>query len=114
MARILIVEDEMLIAWMLTDWLTELGHVTIGPAASIDAALALIAAEPVDAAIVDLHLGGASAKPVAAGLLARKIPFAIASGDSTAATHFAGCPALAKPYSFDDIQRAIATMVGGA
>lgn len=113
MARILIVEDELLIGWMLADWLVELGHAPVGPAPSIAKALELIASEPLDAAILDLHLGGASAQSVAIDLRARQIPFAIASGDNVAARDgFADRPMLSKPYTFDEVRWALSTIVG--
>jgi DNA-binding response OmpR family regulator len=55
MARILIVEDEVLIATMLVDWVRELGHEAIGPVVSVDQALDWIVKVPIDAAILDLN-----------------------------------------------------------
>ena len=57
MARILIVDDEPLIAMMAEDWLDELGHAAVGPAHDLDGALALVDRD-LDAAILDLTLGG--------------------------------------------------------
>ena len=56
MARILIVDDEPLIAAMMEEWLSELGHIVGGPAHNLARALEL-AESDFDAAIVDVSLG---------------------------------------------------------
>ncbi len=58
MARVLVLDDEPLIALLLRDWLEELGHETIGPANTVQSALELIGNEPVEAALLDLSVGG--------------------------------------------------------
>ena len=79
MARILIVDDEPLIAAMLEEWLSELGHVAVGPAHNLAQALEL-AGSDVDAAIVDVSLGDDNSYPLAEALMARGLPFALATG----------------------------------
>lgn len=107
MARILIVEDEPLIAMMLEEWVVELGHTTIGPAASVSSALELISSNPCDAAILDLNLKGETAEPVAHVLSAQKIPYAFASGDSVLERNpdFRDFPMLPKPYLFESVSK---------
>ena len=80
MARILIVDDEPLIALMAEEWLSELEHAVVGPAYDLDGALALAEREHPDAAILDLTLGARDSYPVACRLRALSIPFAFASG----------------------------------
>ena len=80
MARILIVDDEPLIAMMAEEWLNELQHDVIGPAYDVDGALAMAVGDRPDAAILDLTLGTQDSYPVAARLRALAIPFAFASG----------------------------------
>ena len=80
MARILIVDDEPLIAMMAEEWLSELGHAVVGPAYDLDGALALTERDPPNAAILDLTLGTYDSYPVAGHLRALAIPFAFASG----------------------------------
>jgi CheY-like chemotaxis protein len=58
MPRILVLEDEPLIAFMVRDWLAELGYETAGPAPSVRSALEIIAASNVDGAILDVSLNG--------------------------------------------------------
>lgn len=78
--RILIVEDEFLIATTAGEMLQELGALVIGPASTVDEALALAEGEGIDAALLDLNLHGASSAPVAARLEARGIPIVFATG----------------------------------
>src|SRR4029078_218568 len=73
--RILIVEDEAMIALLIQDVLEEIGSVIVGPASRIPAALDLIAAEAVDLAVLDLNLAGQPVYPVAEVLADRGTPF---------------------------------------
>ena len=79
MARILVVDDEPLISAMTEEWLSELGHVVVGPAHNLATALKL-AEMDMDAAIVDVSLGKDNAYPLADALTARGVPFALATG----------------------------------
>jgi DNA-binding response OmpR family regulator len=114
MARILIVEDEPLIAMMLGEWLEELGHVAVGPASTIAQAMALVDAETLHAAILDVNLNGEQANAVADALRAKRVPFAVASGDSHAASedHFKGHPVVPKPYDFNMVSQTLELLIG--
>lgn len=79
-ARILVVEDEWLIAEELRSALRAAGAEIIGPAASIQHAMALLADRPVDLAILDINLRGAKAFEVGDRLQARRIPYVFATG----------------------------------
>jgi DNA-binding response OmpR family regulator len=78
--RVLIVEDEMLLAMELEIMVTEQGCAVVGPAPTIDRALALIRSERPDAAILDVNLNGTTAAPIAAELRAQNVPFVLATG----------------------------------
>ena len=79
--RILVVEDEPLIAMMLEDYLDILGRKVAGVADSVSTALPLVAAGGIDAAIVDVNLnGGEKCWPVADALAAAGVPFVVATG----------------------------------
>ena len=80
--RIMIVEDEMLVAMELEALLAEQGCAVIGPAPTADRALALLAEGLPDAAILDVNLNGQTATPVAAALRAQNVPFLLATGYS--------------------------------
>src|SRR5690348_16116387 len=82
--RILVVEDEALVALLVEDALLDEGAQIVGPAATVSDALRLIDEAKVDgridAAVLDLNLGGETALPVADRLAALGVPFLIASG----------------------------------
>ncbi|WP_286773641.1 MULTISPECIES: response regulator [unclassified Sphingomonas] len=78
--RILIVDDEPLIAMLLEDILADLRCVIVGPAFDIPEAERLARSEAIDAAILDLNVEGRTSHSVAALLQARRIPFVLASG----------------------------------
>lgn len=116
MARILIVEDEPLIAMLLEDWLAEMGHQTVGPVDCVDKALHVVATAEIDAAILDLTIRARRSDPVADALQACGIPFAFATGESASALdgRFAGVPAVAKPYDFAAVRRIIESLTAAA
>jgi DNA-binding response OmpR family regulator len=111
--RILVVEDEPLIAMMLEDFLDMLGHQLAGTADSVDGALAAIDAGELDAAILDINLrGGERSWPIADALVGRGIPFVLATGgtgDSIAEQH-RDRPILTKPFTMDGVKRALAAL----
>jgi CheY-like chemotaxis protein len=78
--RILIVEDEYLVAATACDMLEEFGAVIVGPAVTVAQALALVEKEAIDAALLDINLYGESSMGVAAQLEARSIPIVFATG----------------------------------
>lgn len=78
--RILVVEDEFLVALELEQLLGGRGCRVIGPAASVARALALLGEERVDAAVLDVNVDGGRVTPVAEFLMAREIPFVLATG----------------------------------
>ena len=95
--HILLVEDEYLIAWALQDDLQRSGAHVIGPAASVEDALALLANERVDGAILDVSLGQEKVFPVAEALAARGIPFVFATGYSDLPSTWHHVPRFEKP-----------------
>ena len=79
--RILVVEDEYLIAEDVRDELEGAGAIVVGPAPTVGRALRLIADEPaLDAAVLDVNLGSEKSFPIAEALKARAIPFLFATG----------------------------------
>lgn len=76
---VLLVEDEMMIAWDIEQTLTAAGMRVLGPAASVDSALALIRRQRPDAAILDLNLRGELVTPVARRLRQMGVPFVLAT-----------------------------------
>jgi DNA-binding response OmpR family regulator len=99
-ARVLVVEDEALVAMLVEDALLDAGFGVIGPAATVAEALDLLGQDKPDAAVLDLNLAGETSVPVADALAARGIPFVVATGYGVGglpAGH-PSVPVLAKPY----------------
>jgi CheY-like chemotaxis protein len=115
--RVLVLEDEPIIAMMVRDWLTELGCEAVGPAHSVADALALISgAERLDGAILDVSLGDQNCYSVADVLNDRGIPFAFATGqavDGVAAARHEHAPTLSKPYDFEAIRGVVTKLLDG-
>lgn len=78
--RVLVVEDEMLVAMNIEDMLLELGAVVVGPAMRIEAALRLARETEFDVAMLDVNLHGGRSYSVAELLRARGKPFIFATG----------------------------------
>ena len=78
--RVLVVEDETMVAWLLEDMLADLGCAVVGPAARVNQALAMLDAEAIDAAVLDVNLNGQMSYPVADALAARGVPFVFSTG----------------------------------
>lgn len=96
--RILVIEDEFIVAAMLCDVLEDAGAVTLGPVGRVDEGLKVIAAEQFDAAVLDWNLHGESGSRLAEALHERDIPFVIATGYGAVEGPFADRPLLGKPY----------------
>jgi CheY-like chemotaxis protein len=108
--RILVVEDEFLIAMNLVDALENAGSFVLGPVASVAKAISKIESEAhIDAAVVDVNLGGSLAFPVADMLVARKIPFIFTSGyeDNVLKTRYSQVKNCLKPYHFRAMEEAL-------
>ena len=97
--RILVVEDEYLIADDLCHALGEAGATVVGPATSVAQALALIGEESIDGALLDVNLNGEQGYPVADMLAGRCVPFVFATGygAGTLPERFAGVTVCCKP-----------------
>jgi DNA-binding response OmpR family regulator len=80
--RVLIVEDEWLIARDYAMVLGRAGHVVVGPVSSSKAALELLDAEQVDLALVDFQLGDQTSASVIDRLTQSRVPFIVATGHS--------------------------------
>ncbi len=104
--RILVVEDEVLIALDLAQHLEDENFDVVGPCVTISDALDhLRRPDCCDAAIIDVNLGHETAEPVARALIAAGKPFVVVSGyaASQLAEVYAGAPNLAKPIRMDQL-----------
>lgn len=112
--RILVVEDETLVALQLQGDLEDEGHEVVGPAMSLEQGLKLATQEPIDAALVDVRLGRETSAPIADTLLARRIPFAFATGYTDVTMlpdHLRQVPKLGKPYVKGDMRRILKHLI---
>ena len=107
--RILIVEDEPLIAMMLEDFLDALDREVAGSVDSVAGALELVGQGGFDAAILDVNLrGGEQCWPVADALAKAGVPFVIATGGDAIAEPHRGRPVLSKPFTMANVDQALA------
>jgi PAS domain S-box-containing protein len=112
--RILVVEDEALVALQIQGDLEQEGHEVVGPARSLKQGLQLAAQEDIDAALIDVSLGRDVSIPIADKLLARSIPFAFATGYSDPAMlpeHLRTVPRVSKPYAIAEIRHVLDTLI---
>jgi DNA-binding response OmpR family regulator len=102
---ILLVEDDVLIGMMLVDMFDALGFAEPAQATAIEDALAILEAEPVAAALVDINLGETNGWPVADALAERDIPFAFTTGggDVVPPAH-AHRKLVSKPFRLNEIE----------
>jgi CheY-like chemotaxis protein len=107
--RVLIVEDEPIVAMVAEDILLDLGAEIVGPAAHLDDALRLASVEEVHLAILDVNLNGRMSWPVAEKLRARSVPYVFATGygDAGMVGLEFGAPVVQKPYSQEDLREAL-------
>jgi len=111
--RVLVVEDEVIVSWALEDMLAELGCAVVGPAARVDQALAIIEAETVDAAVLDVNLNGEKSYRVADALAARGVPFVFSTGYNRDSLEkdYLRFPMLQKPYKRATLSDALGTLL---
>ena len=112
--RILVVEDEMLIALMLQSMLEALGYQVAGRAGTVADAMAIIEADTrcIDAATLDINLGGEHSTAVADALEAHGIPFIVTTGydDPKILAGFQGRPIVRKPFVPGQLEQALQSL----
>ena len=98
--RVLVVEDELLVALLVEDTLAEAGCIVVGPFARVRDALAAVQAETVDVALLDVNVAGERVFPVAYALEERGVPFLFLTGYGEAALprDRPGWDACSKPF----------------
>ena len=111
--RVLLVEDEALIAMMAEDMLEGLGCMAVVTAGSVGEALAALDCHAFDVAMLDVNLNGERSWAVADASRAKGLPYLFTTGygaDGVAPEHGAA-PVLAKPYVLADLERALVACV---
>ncbi len=112
--RVLVVEDEYLIADQLSACLDDRGAIVLGPVATVESALNVIkSGESIDCAILDVNLGGEKAYPAADALIQREVPFLFTTGyeSSVLPTRFVDVVRCEKPISIRRFAEAMARIV---
>lgn len=100
--RILLVEDETLIAMQAEQTLSHAGYTVIGPVTRLSDAPETIANNILDGAILDINLNGERSFAIADLLLSRRVPFMFCTGFAAASVlpdRFRGIPVIVKPFS---------------
>ncbi len=108
--RILIVEDEGLVAMLLEDMLADLGHLVAGVARDTREARMVLTSQPrPDAAILDVNLDGELSYPIADVLQAQGIPFVFSTGYGRRGIDegYSNCLVLQKPFSGGELKHAL-------
>jgi DNA-binding response OmpR family regulator len=114
--RILVVEDEFLIALDLEDALGELGCEIVGPAATVSDAMQLVEAKPPDAAVLDVRLVDGSTAPIALELRRRGVPFLVLTGyerQQVGESVLRDSPMLAKPLQRGALRGMLRQLLAG-
>lgn len=115
--RVLIVEDESLVAMLLETILEDMGCTPVGPASSVDEGLAMATDAPdLDAALLDVNVAGRQVFPVAAALKARGVPFVFSTGygEGGLPEEWRGQATVQKPFTEAAIRQALMAAMGVA
>ncbi|MDQ3125611.1 MAG: response regulator [Pseudomonadota bacterium] len=113
--RVLLVEDEALVAMLLETILEDMGCVPVGPAGTVEEGLAMVAdPAPLDAALLDVNVAGRQVFPIAEALKARGVPFVFSTGygESGLPDEWRGHPTVQKPFTESAIRAALMQAMG--
>lgn len=108
--RVLIVEDESLVAMLLETILSDMGCAVIGPESNVGDGLRVVTGETdLDAALLDVNVAGQEVFPIAEALKARGVPFVFSTGygESGLPEHWRGNPTVQKPFTDAAIRDAL-------
>ena len=109
-AKVLVLEDETLVSMMVEDMLLDLGCEVVGPFAKLDQALAFVDGDgQIDAALLDVNLGGVRSFPMAEALAGKGVPFVFTTGydESGLPEAWRGRPTLRKPFMMGEMAEAL-------
>ena len=114
--RVLLVEDEMMVAGMVQRMLTDLGYAVVGPATTVDEAMEMIGGGGIDAAVLDINLDGEMSYPVADELIGRGIPFVFSTGygGGDLPDAYQGSHVLKKPFRRSGLGDALAGLLAAS
>ncbi|MGC1577212.1 MAG: response regulator [Beijerinckiaceae bacterium] len=112
--RLLVIEDEPLVALDLVAGLEEAGAEIVGSAGTVEEALQLIESASIDAVLLDANLRGRPVDDLAAALTRKNVPYVFVTGygQESLPRSFSTAPMLAKPFSREQLLRAVAPLIG--
>lgn len=107
--RVLLVEDEGMIAMLLEDMLAEFGHRVVATAGNLELAEQRIRDTEFDFAVLDVNLNGNESYVLADMLQSRRVPFVFATGYAGSGLRevWRHVPLLQKPFQAKDLERAM-------
>ena len=113
--KVLVVEDEMMIAMLIEDMLDEFGCKLVGPATNVPHALELIGKESIAVAVLDLNLDGKDTYAIADALQRKNVPFIFATGYGSTGLRqeYGNRPVLQKPFQARDLETALTEALNG-
>jgi CheY-like chemotaxis protein len=113
--KIMLLEDEAIIAFAVEDMLSDLGCIIVGPALRLDQGLELAAGADIDAAILDVNINSDRSYPVADALDRRGVPFMFATGYDREGLEWRGAEPpeiIGKPYRREQLEAALQRLLG--
>jgi CheY-like chemotaxis protein len=112
--RVLLVEDQMIIAMQIEDMLHAAGCEVVGPVGTLQAAITLAHEEALDLAVLDVSFDGEKVYLAAEELQARGIPFILATGygESTLPEKWRNQPRLNKPFRREQLEQFLRSVTG--
>jgi DNA-binding response OmpR family regulator len=111
--RVLVVEDESLVAMLIEEYLHDFGCAPARTVSRVGKGLKLVKCTELDAAVLDVNVAGESVAPIAEALEERGVPFIFASGYGAGGVdaRWAGRPVLQKPFSAKELHAALVACV---
>lgn len=114
--RIMIVEDNYLMAQQVGDFVRRCGYSVVGAAFSVESGLAMVAEQPLEGAVLDIDLGGEPSYPICRALAAKALPFLFMTSDSPPhlliPPEFRNAPHITKPFEPAEFRAALHGLVG--
>jgi CheY-like chemotaxis protein len=114
--RVLVVEDEMMLAMLVEEMLADLGCTVVGPAHALASGLDLAGGGQIDVALLDVNLGGQPVFPIADALRAKGVPVIFCTGYGKTGLRDVdhGAQVLQKPFRAADLANALSQALGAS
>ena len=112
--RVLVCDDNLLMAEVVAEFLRECGLGPMGPVVRLESAMQMARERALDGAILDINLNGRPCFPICAILSARRIPFVFLTGYPAAKipVEYRHAPLVTKPFELTEMKEVLAHMLG--